>query len=152
MTPALAASPQHKGETIWWRTSGAAVVEFNRERCAMLLYNSQNAFVFTWRRSGTTLSVEDNAGGFPSSREIPAAVQIGRTWLGNPAHEGELNLTATGDNVFRAITLTQPAEPLLAETRSIKLRLAVGGVQIRVDHGKMPALLRAVKKCRRVIR
>ena len=150
--PAAAAPPQNKDETIWWRTSGAGVVEFNHNRCSLLLFNTQNTFVFTWRRSGTTLDVEDDAARFPSSPTVSAAVEIGKTWLGQPARPGELNLKATGDHMFRSIALSQPITPLLAEARSITLHLAESHASIPVDPGKMPALLRALKKCRRVIR
>lgn len=150
--PAAAASPRHKGETIWWRTTDAAVVEFNHNRCTMLLYNARHAFAFTWRRSSTALDVEDPAGRFPSSPKIPAAVRIGDTWLGHPRHPGELNRTAIGDTRFRFITLDQPLEPLLAKSRSVTLHLAARDATVLIDHTKMPALLRALAKCRRVIR
>lgn len=150
--PAAAASPRHKDETFWWRTSDAAVVEFDHNRCAMLLYNMQNAFVFIWRRSGVTLDVEDLAGRFPSSPKIPVAVQVGQNWLGHPTKSSDLNLIASGDTMFRFIPLSEPVVPLLAKARSITLHLAAAEVKILVDPGKMPALLRASRKCRRVIR
>lgn len=118
----------------------------------MLLYNTENAFVFTWRRSGLTLDVEDLAGRFPSSPKIPVAVQIGENWLGHPTKPSDLNLTVSGDTMFRFIPLNEPVVPLLAKARSITLHLTAGDVKVLLDHGKMPALLRALRKCRRVIR
>ncbi len=152
---AVIVSPVNAAEmkqTVWWRTDGAAVIGFDHDHCSLFLYRADSAFVFTWFASWSVLEVETRQRDHPQGGAVPAAVQIGETWLGQPQQPGALNLQASGGGALLTIPLHSPVEPLLAQARQVTLRLADTEQQLTVPHDRMPELLKAADQCRKFLR
>lgn len=139
-------------QTVWWRTDGAAVIGFDHDHCSLFLYRSDSAFVFTWFASWSVLEVETQHQQKSTAATVPAAVQIGDTWLGQPQQPGALNLKASGSGALLTIALHEPVAPLLAQAHQVTLRLSDAEQQLTIPHDRMPELLKAANDCRKYLR
>ena len=131
--------------TYWWRTTDGAVVgTHHSQQCSLVMFNVTQAVVITWDHSaGHSIRLEDNSWHFTDT-PLPLVLRIGGTQLAG---------TATGSDTFIAMPLAAPIETILAHTDAIDASyIDDSGVHrfgFTVDRTKMPALLKAVERCRR---
>jgi hypothetical protein len=144
-------------ETDWWRTGGAAVVEYRATQgetaCSLFLYTDDRAAIVTWGRSGAKeISFEDRGWQFTTDQPIAVAVRVGDAWLGDPAGDDRLRLVASVRQEQLSVPLGQPVEGLLRSAAKVTVRLPDREMSVDVDRRKMPALLSAVERCRSTLR
>jgi hypothetical protein len=144
-------------ETDWWRTAGAAVVEHqegnNETVCSLFFYNNDNAAVVTWGKAQVRdISFYDQNWRFSDDQQIPVAVRIGETWLGHTTDRSRPYLVASADQERLSVPIQAPAEELLRNTPQITVQLGDRELSVGVARGKMPALLKAVERCRAVLK
>jgi hypothetical protein len=147
-TPAKGAS-----ETDWWRTNGAAVVEYpngpDGAACSLFVYNKEYAAVVTWAKAGPKeISFYHSDWQFEAGQPVSVAVRLGESWLGAPASRNPPHLTALGVQGRLSVPVNQPLDDLLRNAARITVQLADHEASIDVDRPKMPVLLAAVDRCR----
>jgi hypothetical protein len=145
----FAIAPPASAETVWWRTTGAAVIQLTQHDCSLFNYNNNQAVIVKWSANGSeSLAVQDSQYQY-DNMEFAVLVE-----LGNKPLDG--NLTGTGEGNIVTIDLPQPIDDQLRSAATVEVHLA----NVQVDHvfqftlakQKMPALLTAVSKCRAIIR
>lgn len=144
-------------ETDWWRTDGAAVVEYGNAVggtvCSLFLYNGNEAAVVTWgKTSAKGISFYDDSWRFQPNQPVSVAVRVGATWLGDSSGRGAPNLMAVADQRQLSVPISQTMEDLLQNAAHITMLSGSIEISIDVDQQKMPALLRAVERCRAALK
>jgi hypothetical protein len=144
-------------ETDWWRSNGAAVKEYTDAQegavCSLFLYRPNATLAVTWTRSNAEkISFHENDWWFQPDQQLAVAMEIGDSWLdgslgGNPPH-----LMADTQRDHLSVTIEQPIESLLEKATSVTVRLADRETSVDVDTHTMRKLLRAVKRCRAVLK
>ena len=145
----IAIAPPASAETVWWRTTGAAVIQLTPHDCSLFNYNNNQAVIVTWNADGSeSLAVQDSQYQYDN---MEFAVLVA---LGNKPLDG--NLTGTGEGNIVTIGLPQPIDDQLRNAATVEVHLANVQVdqvfQFTLAKQKMPALLRAVSQCRAIIR
>jgi hypothetical protein len=151
-SPAYAAA-----ETDWWRTNGAAVVEYrtgsDEAACSLFLYNKENAAVVTWKKSGPEdISFYHSDWQFETDHPLSVGVRLGDFWLGSAAAHDPPQLTAIADQGRLSVPVNEPVDGLLRNASRITVQLADHETSIDVDRPKMPVLLAAVNRCRAALK
>ncbi len=148
--------------TVWWRTHGAEVVEQHNtddgERaCSLVMSDGDNAVVFMWRKNaGTSMFVQHPGWRFGNSEGVAQVeIQIGDVWLGGAVDgsDGPRLLAVDYQSWVRA-HVDQPVADLLLTQPEIRVVFPGGqaeGLSFPLNRSKMPALVRALKKCQAAI-
>jgi hypothetical protein len=141
------------GETDWWRTQGAAVVEFADPAlghvCSLFFYGPKTAAVLTWPRSGDAeIGLYNSDWHFPPDQQVGLAVSIGDTWLGQSTNNTPTDLTAVTNGDHLSIAVQQPLLPLLQNADRITVKVADQDMSVAVASFRLPKLLDAVHRCR----
>jgi hypothetical protein len=143
-------------ETDWWRTDGAAVVQYSlagEDACSLFLYDRDRAVILTWGKAGTReISFNNSGWSFQANQPIAVAVQIGATWLGSSVSGDPPKLTASASREQLSVPLVQPVAGLLRDATQIIVKLPDRKMSVDVDRRKMPKLLKAVGRCRRALK
>jgi hypothetical protein len=144
-------------EVDWWRTSGAAVVEHLYKAggmvCSLFLYNQAQAVVVTWGKTDAKeVSFYDEHWQFQTNQPVSAVVRIGTTWLGESSDRGPPIVMAVGGPGRLSVPLSQSVESPLRTAAQITMLSGSSKMDIDVDRRKMPALLKAVKRCRAALK
>jgi hypothetical protein len=145
----IAIAPPASAETVWWRTTGAAVIQLTPHDCSLFNYNNNQAVIVTWNADGSeSLAVQDSQYQYDN---MELAVLVA---LGNKPLDG--NLTGIGEGNIVTIDLPQPIDDQLRSAATVEVHLANVQVdqvfQFTLAKQKMPALLTAVSKCRATVR
>src|SRR5690349_10813797 len=145
----IAIAPPASAETVWWRTTGAAVIQLTPHDCSLFNYNNNQAVIVTWNADGSeSLAVQDSQYQYDN---MELAVLVA---LGNKPLDG--NLTGIGEGNIVTIDLPQPIDDQLRSAATVEVQLANVQVdqvfQFTLAKQKMPALLTAVSKCRATVR
>jgi len=110
------ASPA-SAETIWWRTTGAAVIQLTPHDCSLFNYNNNQAVIVTWNADGSeSLAVQDSQYQYDN---MELAVLVA---LGNKPLDG--NLTGIGEGNIVTIDLPQPIDDQLRSAATVEVHLA----------------------------
>jgi hypothetical protein len=149
-----AAVAQHARERDWWREKGAAVVEHgyarNEAACSLFLYNKDQAVVVTWGDTDVKeISFFDKEWHFQEGQTVAVDVQVGDTWLHRTVAPGLMG-SANQDQV--SVPVEQPLKDLLRKATQISMKLADRTMSITIESRRMSARLRAVKRCRGMLR
>ena len=144
-------------ETDWWRTNGAAVVEYrpaaDEPACSLFIYNKEYAAVVTWEKAGPRdISFYHSDWQFASDRPVSVAVRLGDFWLGPTVAQSPPRLVAMAEQGRVSVPVNEPVEDLLRNASRITVQLADHETSIDVDRPKMPVLLAAVNRCRAALR
>lgn len=140
--------PDRHATTYWWRTTGAAVTGTTHpDRCSLLLYTKTIAFAATWAANGVSLQFENNAWKFADGQEVPILLHIGSS---------EITSVATGQDTILSTSIDGATAALLPHADSISMSyFAAAGTDssfsLTVDPKKMPALLQALDRCRKLL-
>jgi hypothetical protein len=138
LSAALAANDQ----TVWWRTEGGTVIQLHRnQQCALFLYDNEHGVAVSWTRDGTErLGVQDDDLHLVDGESVAMTARIDDTSIGL--------ISPNGVEGYASAQLSQPIEPALREGRKITFKVGDRTVQFPLSHGKIPAMLAAVQKCR----
>jgi len=144
-------------ETDWWRTNGAAVVEYrpaaDEPACSLFIYNKDYAAVVTWEKAGPKdISFYHSDWQFRSDGPVSVAVRLGDFWLGPTVAQDPPRLAAIADQGRLSVPVNEPVEDMLRNASRITVQLADRETSIDVDRPKMPVLLAAVNRCRAALR
>jgi hypothetical protein len=150
---ALWTTAEGASETDWWRTNGAAVVEYptrpDGAACSLFVYNKEYAAVVTWSKAAPReISFYHSDWQFEAGQPVSVAVRLGEAWLGAPASQNPPRLTALAVQGHLSVPVNQPVDDLLRSAARITVQLADHEASIDVDRPKMPVLLAAVDRCR----
>jgi hypothetical protein len=125
----------------------------NEMVCSLFFYSKDYAAVVTWGKANVReISFYDQNWQFPEDRPVPVAIRVGDDWLGDAAARNPPYLIASADQERLSVPIQAPVEELLRKTPRITVLLRDNEVSIGVERGKMPALLKAVERCRAVLR
>lgn len=113
----------------------------------MLLYTKTIAFAATWAANGVSLQFENNAWKFADGQEVPILLHIGSS---------EITSVATGQDTILSTSIDGATAALLPHADSISMSyFAAAGTDssfsLTVDPKKMPALLQALDRCRKLL-
>ena len=140
-------------EIDWWRSPGAAVVEFadaqSGEVCSLFLYSRNAAAVVTWTGDDAQqINLYNNDWHFVPNQRIGIALQIGSTWLGPAANDAPDDLQAVTYADHLSVPVRQNLTPLLQHADGITAKLADKAMTVAAEPFRMPKLLHAVHRCR----
>ena len=140
---------QPAGDTTWWRTEGAGVVQESEQNvCALFVFQQKYAVSFLWDKTALTGMVFFNEQwNFPPS-ETRVAVRIGSYWISEKADIGWFPAIEEKTTLMVPIRYYS-VESLLSNANSVSLRHQDADLDIPLDKTKMPKLLEAVAACRR---
>ena len=135
-------------QTVWWHTSGSAVMKLDNA-CSLFIYNKDQAAIVSWQADGSEmLAFQDQQLHFQDNDRLAVAIRIDDHFLTG-------DLVGSGSGNILTVPLAAPIDGFLPEAKEIEVKMAKAGIDtertISVDTAKMPALLRAVEKCRAVL-
>lgn len=141
LTPAASKDP-----TFWWRTTDGAVVG-TQQQCSLIIFNGTQAVIATWDRSspGANVRLEDTSWHFANA-SVPVSLAISGM---------QLSGTAIGTGTYLTIQdrPIESIEPILAHASAVDANYrddsGVHRFSFTIDQMKMPALLKAVVRCRK---
>lgn len=137
-------------DTIWWSTGGGNVVQGDDTldtNCTLHLYTADSDINFVWsRQQPPHLTVSHQGWRFSSAKYSVSALQIGTVWLGG-GDGTPSTLTLLQDSSI-TMPLTGPVESLLPSAEQITVKLVDTSVSVKLPHGKLPALLAGLRRCR----
>lgn len=141
-------------DTVWWDTPGGKVTEHRDETdtgCSLMLYDDDGSVTFEWDDPSRTLVTAINWNWqFPVDWKMPVAMQLGEVWLTNRADSVVIEAVGHGNAV--AFATDQSVDDLLRPADRIVVRTTNGEMSIKLEHGKVGALLSGMRKCRDAIR
>ena len=140
---------QPVGDTTWWRTQGAEVLqEANQNVCALFVFQQKDAVGFFWEKAGLSGIVFFNEQWNFSPSETKVAVRIGSNWIGQ---NGDIDWFQATEkkNALMVPVRYDPVESLLSNATSVSLRRKDADFNMPLDKSKMPKLLEAVATCRK---
>ena len=149
-------------QTIWWRTDGAAVIEFHgTNECAMFFYDNSHTVIITWGKGDhETIGVEDSSLQLTQGVAVPIAVQIGATWIGDPnlpdlmAYGSGHDLAVPLESSLLSIAKDQWVpffDHIIVGADHITFKMPDTEITYDTPQSKLPALVAAVDKCRKMI-
>ena len=139
---------QPVGDTTWWRTKGAEVIqEADQNVCALFVFEQKDAVGFFWDKAGLTGIAFFNEQWNFSPSESRVAVRIGNNWISENGGIDWFRATEKKNALMVPIRY-DPAENLLSNATSVSLRRQDADFSMPLDKGKMPTLLKAVSACR----
>ena len=139
---------QPAGDTTWWRTKGAEVIqEADQNVCALFVFEQKDAVGFFWDKAGLTGIAFFNEQWNFSPSESRVAVRIGNNWISENGGIDWFRATEKKNALMVPIRY-DPAENLLSKATSVSLRRQDGDFSMPLDKTKMPTLLKAVSTCR----
>lgn len=134
-------------DTTWWRTDGAAVLQTD-QTCSLFFYTNDTAAIFSWTSASERISFQSQSFQFNNDDQFAVIVRFDDAMLPG-------NLTGTGDGNILSVPADHLEERLPHASR-LDIRFANGTadaeVGIALNQSKMPALLKAVEKCRHWLR
>jgi hypothetical protein len=140
---------QPVGDTTWWRTKGAEVIqEAGQNVCALFVFEQKDAVGFFWDKAGLTSIVFFNEQWNFSPSETKVAVRIGSNWISENGGVDWFRATEKKNALLVPIRY-DPVETLLRNATSVSLRRQDADFNVPLDKKKMPSLLNAVSNCRR---
>jgi hypothetical protein len=143
---------QPVGDTTWWRTEGAEVMqEADQNVCALFSFQQKDAVGFFWDKAGLTSIVFFNEQWDFSPNETTVAVRIGNKWVSQNGGIDWLRATEKKNALMVPIRY-DPVDSLLSTATSISLRRHDADFNLPLDKSKMPKLLKAVATCRKHLR
>ncbi len=140
------------GNTTWWRTDGAAVIQqSDRDVCALYVFQQRDAVSFLWDKAALSDIVffKNDWNFAPASTKVE--IRIGTNWISGDADRQELQATEA-DNALLVHIHRYPVESLLRSAGSVSLRHSGGELNIPLDKTKMAKLLQATETCREHLR
>lgn len=144
-TFALASSPV----TYWWHTADAAVIGLHHpvDQCALVLSTKDRGVIISWDRRSKSIQLASKEWHFADGQSVPVLVQVG---------EMQATGNAVSNNDFLTLMLREPIGAALAHADRISLGyIAPSGMASRVDFpidvGRLPQLLKAVERCRKLL-
>ena len=139
---------QPVGDTTWWRTKGAEVMqEADQNVCALFVFEQKDAVGFFWDKAGLTSIVFFNEQWNFSPSETRVAVRIGNNWISENGGIDWFRATEKKNALMVPIRY-DPVESLLSNATSVSLRRQDADFNMPLDKRKMPTLLKAVSTCR----
>ena len=139
---------QPVGDTTWWRTKGAEVIqEADQNVCALFVFEQKDAVAFFWDKAGLTGIAFFNEQWNFSQSESRVAVRIGNNWISENGGIDWFRATEKKNALMVPIRY-DPAENLLSNATSVSLRRQDADFSMPLDKRKMPTLLKAVSACR----
>lgn len=146
----VAMMPITQQETVWWRTSGAAVLgEHDPDHCSLFIYNESTGVVFSWFGDQEVVEFENSSWHYPPATLLSVSVRIGDAWLSdNPDHK----MPAQADGDMMVVPLKVPVlESLLHSATTVTLTTDDNSqTKFVTTQRKMTDLLAAVDRCRKV--
>ena len=141
---------QPVGDTTWWRTDGAEVMqEADQNVCALFVFQQKEAAVgFFWDKAGLTSIVFFNEQWNFAPSETTVAVRIGNNWISENGGIDWLRATEK-KNALMVPVRYDPVDSLLSNATSISLHRQDADFSLSLDKKKMPKLLEAVAACRK---
>src|ERR1044072_4413447 len=114
---ALIITSNASAETVWWRTTGAAVMQLTPHDCTLFNYNDNRALMVNWNADGSeSLAVQDSENKYD---DMQSAVLVA---FGDQPLKG--NLLGTGEGNIVNIGLAQPIDDQLRQARTVQVHLA----------------------------
>jgi hypothetical protein len=139
---------QPVGDTTWWHTKGAEVMqEADQNVCALFVFERKDAVGFFWDKAGLTSIVFFNEQWNFSPSETKVAVRIGNNWISEKGGMDWFRATEKKNALMVPIRY-DPVENLLSNATSVSLRRQDADFNMPLDKSKMPTLLKAVSACR----
>ena len=137
------------GDTTWWRTDGAEVMqEADQNVCVLFSFQEKDAVGFFWDKAGLTSIVFFNEQWNFAPSETTVAVRIGNNWISENGGIDWLRATEK-KNALMVPVRYDPVDSLLSNATSISLRRQDADFNLSLDKTKMPKLLEAVATCRK---
>jgi hypothetical protein len=142
------------GGTVWWRTEGAAVIEPpSKSECSMYFFNQTQAVVLDFGKSGLqrVLASDPAWDALRPASSRPAIVQM------RHAYQADYRLVAADQNGTPLIEFqfrqSSPTLRDIALTKEIVVSLDSNLPMLRysLPRDQMHALIRAMRRCRRVV-
>lgn len=135
-------------ETVWWHTSGGAVMQLDNA-CSLFMYNKEQAAIVSWQTDGSEMiAFQDKEFRFQNGDRLAVAIRIDDHFLSG-------NLVGSGKGNILEVPLAAPIDDFLPEAKEIEIKMANANIDtektVQVNTAKMPALLSAVEKCRAMV-
>jgi len=135
-------------DTVWWRTSRAAVLQLSNV-CSLFVYNADQAAIITWNASGAeSVALQDRRFRFETNARIAVVLRIDSTPISGDA-------IGTGTRNILTVPVQPNLDDVLLNGSTVNARIVVDGEVIEFNmelNEKMAVLMTAVGKCRTVLK